>query len=58
LSNPNDGTFSYPADAKNAAGKLRLLYECFPMAYIMEKAGKYCTYKLFYISSETVLPIE
>ena len=33
------GTFSYPADKKNATGKLRLLYECFPMAYIMEKAG-------------------
>lgn len=33
------GTFSYPSDAKNASGKLRLLYECFPMAYIMEKAG-------------------
>ena len=33
------GTFSYPADEKAPVGKLRLLYECFPMAYIMEKAG-------------------
>ena len=33
------GTFSYPSDAKSPDGKLRLLYECFPMAYIMEKAG-------------------
>mmetsp|Transcript_10978 Transcript_10978/g.26772 ORF Transcript_10978/g.26772 Transcript_10978/m.26772 type:complete len:356 (+) Transcript_10978:194-1261(+) len=32
------GTFSYPADRKSPHGKLRLLYECFPMAYIMEKA--------------------
>ena len=33
------GTFSYPRDSKSPDGKLRLLYECFPMAYIMEKAG-------------------
>jgi fructose-1,6-bisphosphatase len=25
------GTFSYPGDEKNPGGKLRLLYECFPM---------------------------
>lgn len=29
----------YPADAKNKNGKLRLLYECFPMAFLMEQAG-------------------
>lgn len=33
------GTFSYPSDSKSKDGKLRTLYECFPMAYIMEKAG-------------------
>jgi fructose-1,6-bisphosphatase I len=33
------GTFSYPRDSKSPEGKLRILYECFPMAYIMEKAG-------------------
>lgn len=33
------GVFMYPADKKNAAGKLRLLYECFPMAFLMEQAG-------------------
>lgn len=33
------GMFCYPADAKNMDGKLRLLYECFPMAKIMEEAG-------------------
>ncbi len=33
------GIFMYPADKKNANGKLRLLYECNPMTYIIEKAG-------------------
>jgi fructose-1,6-bisphosphatase I len=33
------GVFCYPADKKNPNGKLRLLYECFPMAYIIETAG-------------------
>jgi len=33
------GIFSYPADKKNANGKLRLLYECAPMAMLAEQAG-------------------
>jgi len=33
------GMFSYPADTKNKNGKLRVIYECFPIAKIMEKAG-------------------
>lgn len=33
------GIFAYPADTKSPNGKLRLLYECFPMAMVMEKAG-------------------
>ena len=33
------GIFAYPADAKNKNGKLRLLYEVNPIAYIIEKAG-------------------
>ncbi len=33
------GIFMYPADARNAKGKLRLMYECNPMAYIVEAAG-------------------
>lgn len=33
------GIFLYPADAKNKSGKLRLLYECAPMAFIVEQAG-------------------
>lgn len=33
------GLFMYPADAKNANGKLRLLYEANPLAMIAEGAG-------------------
>ncbi len=33
------GIFMYPADTKNPNGKLRLLYECAPMAFIAEQAG-------------------
>jgi fructose-1,6-bisphosphatase I len=33
------GVFLYPATAKNPKGKLRLLYEAFPLAYIAEMAG-------------------
>ena len=32
------GVFLYPADTKNTGGKLRLLYECSPMAFIAEQA--------------------
>jgi fructose-1,6-bisphosphatase I len=33
------GIFAYPANAKAPRGKLRLLYECNPLAYIVEQAG-------------------
>ena len=34
------GVFMYPADTRNPkAGKLRLLYECNPMSFIIEQAG-------------------
>jgi fructose-1,6-bisphosphatase I len=33
------GIFAYPADDKNPGGKLRLLYEANPMAYLFEQAG-------------------
>ncbi|KAA8545554.1 hypothetical protein F0562_020338 [Nyssa sinensis] len=33
------GIFMYPADKKSPNGKLRVLYEVFPMSYLMEKAG-------------------
>ncbi len=33
------GIFAYPADTKNRRGKLRLLYEANPIAFIFEAAG-------------------
>ncbi len=33
------GMFGYPADSKNKKGKLRLLYEASPMAFLIEQAG-------------------
>lgn len=33
------GIFIYPATEDNPCGKLRLLYECNPMAFIVEQAG-------------------
>jgi fructose-1,6-bisphosphatase I len=35
----NGGIYGYPATRGNKSGKLRLLYECAPMAMIMEQAG-------------------
>ena len=33
------GIFAYPADSKSKNGKLRLLYEANPMAFLFEQAG-------------------
>ncbi len=33
------GIFIYPSDKRNPNGKLRLMYECNPMAFIIEAAG-------------------
>lgn len=33
------GLYFYPPDPSHKDGKLRLLYECAPMAYVMERAG-------------------
>ncbi|CAN6991350.1 unnamed protein product, partial [Brassica oleracea var. botrytis] len=33
------GCYGYPHDAKSKNGKLRLLYECAPMSFIVEQAG-------------------
>lgn len=33
------GVFAYPADKKSTKGKLRILYECAPMAMLFENAG-------------------
>ena len=37
------GIFAYPADSKSKKGKLRLLYEANPMAYLFEQAGGLAT---------------
>ena len=37
------GIFAYPADRKSPEGKLRLLYEANPMAYLFEQAGGVAT---------------
>jgi fructose-1,6-bisphosphatase I len=33
------GIFIYPSTAKSPEGKLRLLYECNPLAFVIEQAG-------------------
>lgn len=33
------GIFMYPADTRHPSGKLRVLYECSPLAFIAEQAG-------------------
>jgi len=33
------GIFLYPADTRNPHGKLRLLYEAAPLAFVVEQAG-------------------
>ena len=33
------GIFAYPASQKAPEGKLRLLYECNPLSFVMEQAG-------------------
>ena len=33
------GIYMYPSDSRNPNGKLRLMYECNPMAFIVEQAG-------------------
>ncbi|MCZ6753985.1 MAG: class 1 fructose-bisphosphatase [Gemmatimonadetes bacterium] len=35
----NGGVFMYPADTEHVNGKLRLLYEANPMAFLVEQAG-------------------
>jgi fructose-1,6-bisphosphatase I len=33
------GIYCYPGDTKNPQGKLRLMYECNPLAFLVERAG-------------------
>ena len=36
------GIFAYPADKKSPKGKLRIMYECAPMAMVFENGELYC----------------
>ncbi|MBI3494291.1 MAG: class 1 fructose-bisphosphatase, partial [Acidobacteria bacterium] len=33
------GVYLYPCDRRHPEGKLRLLYECAPLAFVVEQAG-------------------
>lgn len=48
------GIFGYPGDTKNVNGKLRLLYEAAPIAFLLEAAGG----KAITASGERILDIE
>lgn len=39
----NGGIFMYPSNKANPRGKLRLMYECNPMSFIIEQAGGLAT---------------
>lgn len=51
------GIYLYPADAKKGNGKLRILYEGFPMAMIIEQAGGEASTGLFRGAVNKVLDI-
>jgi len=52
------GIFLYPADKKSRGGKLRVLYEGFPMALIIEQAGGMASTGMFKGSIQRVLEIK
>lgn len=52
------GIFLYPADRKSKIGKLRVLYEGFPMAKIVEDAGGIATTGLFNGKIQRVLDLQ
>jgi len=49
----NGGVFFYPADRDYPEGKLRILYECFPLSMIFEEAGGQAVYKVTPDAGET-----
>jgi len=51
------GIFLYPADKKSTKGKLRVLYEGFPMALITEQAGGVASTGMFKGSVQRVLDV-
>ena len=52
------GVFLYPADKKSPKGKLRVLYEGFPMALIVETAGGKATTGMFNGSIQRMLDLQ
>ncbi len=51
------GIFLYPADKKNSKGKLRVLYEGFPMSLIIEQAGGLASTGMFNGKIQRVLEL-
>lgn len=52
------GIFIYPADKKSPGGKLRVLYEGFPMAMIIEAAGGIASTGMFNGSIQRMMDLE
>ena len=52
------GVFVYPADSKSPKGKLRVLYEGFPMALLVECAGGKASTGMFNGSVQRMLDLE
>jgi fructose-1,6-bisphosphatase I len=51
------GVFLYPADKKSKKGKLRILYEGFPMAMLIEQCGGVASTGLFQGSVGRILDV-
>jgi fructose-1,6-bisphosphatase I len=50
------GIFGYPDDKKSKKGKLRLLYEAFPMAYLTEQVRLLSIFKTFFCTQLVLSP--
>ena len=46
------GIFAYPADSKSPKGKLRILYECGPMAMVFENGKKFLNVALSHVLTQ------
>ena len=52
------GIFMYPADKKSKKGKLRVLYEGFPMAFVIEHAGGVASTGFFQGEIQRILDLQ